>query len=339
MFVYLVFISYLCTMRNEKDSKDIVQSYLITTAKYKFSPTEKRIMYRVIEASQDLIEGRKLHGHIQVQQDMYRDYTEFTMSYADVLTDDNRHAEYVKKALDALMKKEVSWKDGDDEIKCPLIVKSKNNAKRGVFSFRLDRDIFDAMMLHYEKGFRKYQLETAMGFSSVFSMRLYELISGQKRPLYFKITDLKTMLGVELKYNRPYDFKKWVLNVAKTELDEKADYAFDFIIEKKTGCVKFLPYPIHRGSKAELNRAKRDVSVSWYLPREISDYLKQKGFTTKEIKTHLELFREVCSTLDDPLMTLAEVCAKSREKTNPKGWVINALRGKVNDVKKRQERE
>lgn len=319
-------------MRNEKDSKDVIQSYIITTARYKFSTTEKRIMYRIVEAGQDLIEGNKLRGHITVQENLLRD-REVTMGFADI-TDDYTNYKIVRNALLELSRKLIVWGNAKEGGAYNLIERPKWNEARGIFSFRVPAPIWDAMMLQYEKGFRKYQLATAMSFSSVYSMRLYELISGQKHPLSYRVQDLKTMLGVEQKYNRLYDFKKRVLNVAKAELDEKADYAFDFIIEKKTGCVKFLPYPIHRGSNAELNRVKRDVSVSRFLPREISDYLKQKGFTPKEIKTHLELFREVCSTLDEPMMTLAEVCAKSREKANPKGWVINALRGKINDQKK-----
>lgn len=291
-------------------------------------------MYRVIEASQDLIEGRKLHGHIQVQQDLYRDYTEFTMSYADVLTEDNRHAEYVRKALDALMNKKVSWKEGDNEIRCPLIVKSKNNAKRGVFSFRVDRDILDAMMLHYEKGFRKYQLATAMNFSSVYSMRLYELISGQIYPLTYKVADLKVMLGIDGKYPRLYDLKKWVLNVAQKELDETADYGFKYQIKgTKNATIMLAPYAISRGDRAERERLKRQISINKLVPKEVSEYLGMWEFTSREIKTHAELLRDVCTKLHDPMLILAEVCAKSRTKENPKGWVIQALRGKLEDAK------
>lgn len=326
-------------MEQNRDSRDIVQSYMITTARYKFSPTEKRIMYRIIEAGQDLIEGRKLRGHITIQRNLLDD-KEVSMKYSDVNAEDNPRI--VRKALLELMDKKVIWDRGEYEKgkggAFHLIERPEWDEKRGWFGFRVPAPIWDAMLLQFQKGYRKYQLATAMSFSSVFSMRLYELISGQKTPLTYSIENLKEMLGIEKKYARLFDLKKWVLNVAKSELDKSADYSFDYIVDKKYQAIKFLPYPIHRGSNAELNRVKRDVSVSWYLPKEISDYLKQKGFNSKEIKTHLELFREVCSTLDDPLMTLAELTAKSREKRNPKGYVINALRGKVDDVKKQHER-
>lgn len=316
-------------MEQNKDSRDIVQSYMITTARYKFSPTEKRIMYRIIEAGQDLIEGRKLKGHISIQKSLYDD-RDVSMKYSDVNAEDNPRI--VRKALLALMKKIVIWDNGEGA--CNLIERAKwENEGKGWFGFRVPAPIWDVMLLQFQKGYRKYQLATAMSFSSVFSMRLYELISGQKK-LFYNLTELKAMLGVENKYKRLYDFKKRVLDVAKNELDEAADYGFDYTI--KGPVITFLPYPIYRASKAEVSRVKRDVSVSFFLPKDIINYLESKGFTTMEIKAHLELFREVCSTLDDPLLTLAELIARSREKTNPKGYVINALRGKVADAKKRQ---
>ena len=42
------------------NKKQVVQSYILTTAKYDFSPYKKRIMYRLIELAQKEIEGIKL---------------------------------------------------------------------------------------------------------------------------------------------------------------------------------------------------------------------------------------------------------------------------------------
>ena len=319
-------------MRNEKDSKDVVQSYLITTARYKFSTTEKRIMYRIVEAGQDLIEGNKLRGHITVQENLLRD-REVTMGYADI-TDDYTNYKIVRNALLELGRKLIVWGNAKEGGAYSLIERPKWNERRGIFSFRVPAPIWDAMMLQYEKGFRKYQLATAMSFSSVYSMRLYELVSGQKSPLTYKVEEIKTMLGVSGKYPRLYDFKKRVLIPAKTELDDSADYSFDYIIKGsgQNATVMFLPYPMVRGDKAEANRLKQQISVNSFLPTEVATYLQTK-FTKKEIKTHLEMFREACSTLPDIMLTLAELFAKSRDKENPKGWIIQSLRGKIKDIK------
>lgn len=319
-------------MKKEKDSKDIVQSYIITTARYKFTVTEKRIMYRVIESGQDLIEGRKLRGKITVQENLFRD-REITMNYSEVL-EDSSNSRIVRNALLDLLDKKVVWGNEKQGGADHLIESVKWDETRGQFSFRVPKRIWEAMMLQFEKGFRKYQLATAMNFSSVYTMRLYELISGQIYPLTYKVDDLKVMLGIEGKYPRLYDLKKWVLNVAQKELDETADYGFKYSIKgTKNATITFAPYRISRGDKAERERLKRQLSVKQLVPKEILDYLKMWGFTDREIKTHAEVFREVCSKLSDPMLTIAEVCAKSRTKENPKGWVINALKGKINDLK------
>lgn len=319
-------------MGRGKDSKDVVQSYIITTAKYKFTVTEKRIMYRIVEAGQDLIDGRKLRGRITVQPNLLND-REITMSYSDVLEDSNNIGA-VRKALLDLTRKLVVWGDAKEGGAYNLIERVQWSEARGLFGFRVAAPIWEAMMLQYEKGFRKYQLETAMNFSSVYSMRLYELISGQIYPLTYKVADLKVMLGIEGKYPRLYDLKKWVLNVAQKELDETADYGFKYQIKgTKNATIMFAPYPISRGDRAERERLKRQISISKLVPKEVVEYLKTWGFTEREIKTHAEVFRDVCRELSDPMLILAEVCAKSRTKENPKGWVINALRGKLEDAK------
>lgn len=316
-------------MEQEKDKRDIVQSYLITTARYKFTPTEKRIMYRIIEAGQDLIEGRKLRGYISVENSLFKD-KDITMKYSDV-TDEN-HAGMVRKALLDLLGKKVIWGDSDKGEACTLIERPKWNEKRGVFSLRVPAPIWEAMMLHFEKGFRKYQLATAMNFNSVYTMRLYELISGQQTALTFPIAYLKTMLGVEGKYSRFHDFKKRVLDVAKAELDAKADFGFDFITTKNN--IKLLPYPIQRESDEalETKRLLRRTALSWDLADETVRYLLSMGFTRNEIKNNREVFKQAQHCLDDILVTLAELKAKSRVKENPKGWIIQALRGKIKDA-------
>lgn len=313
----------------ETDKRDVVQSYMITTAHYGFSLTEKKIMYRLVEASQDLIEGRQLRGRISIQENLLRD-REVSMSYQDILNDEeNRNITTVRKALLDLLSKKVIWRNEDGGMEaCTLIERPKWHEARGTFNFRVPMPIWEAMMLQFSKGFRKYQLSVAMSLRSVYSMRLYEIVSGQKKPLYYKVDDLKGMLGISNKYPRLYDLKKWVLEVAKQELDAVGDYSFDYVV--KGGVITFLPYPLRRGDRGEFSRLKRDIRTNWVLPQEVIDYLKVKGFTDKEIKANLELFQRANNELDI-MIVLAELFGKSRTKSNPKGYVINGIKGKLSD--------
>lgn len=43
-----------------KDNKDVIQSYMLTSARYDFSVYEKRIMYRLVELAQEELQGKKM---------------------------------------------------------------------------------------------------------------------------------------------------------------------------------------------------------------------------------------------------------------------------------------
>ena len=78
--------------------------------------------------------------------------------------------------------------------------------------------------LDFSKGYRKYELQTAMNFNSIYAMRFYELFSGQKDPITYSIPYLKERFKIENKYNSKNgkkDFLTKVVDVAQKELDEK----------------------------------------------------------------------------------------------------------------------
>ena len=68
-----------------------------------------------------------------------------------------------------------------------------------------------------------------MRFKSVYSMRFYELMAGQTKPLFVPLEGLdglRERFGLQGKYERVNDFKRYVLDMAKAELDEYSPYSF-----------------------------------------------------------------------------------------------------------------
>ena len=63
------------------------------------------------------------------------------------------------------------------------------------------------------------------------------------------------------------------------------------------------------------------------------------GFTEVEIKNNIEVFRRASELLPDLLSELALLKGKSRDKNNPKGWIIRALEGKVKDLLEKIEKD
>ena len=145
------------------------------------------------------------------------------------------------------------------------------------------------------------------------------------------------MFCVADKYKRVNDFMRKVVEAAKKELDEVSPYTFEFTPLKsgrKITAIKFYPVyqPEHRDPDLEKHDLQKQVSLSWSLSSEVRSYLKNSiGYSDKEIKNNLDLFISAQSLLPDLLGELAILKGKSREKKNPKGYIINAIKGKLKD--------
>jgi len=93
------------------NNKDVVQSYILTTAKYDYSLYEKRILYRLVEAFQFLIKNKKLDGKLKIEKNLFGEYN-ITMPISNFLAGekDNNYSR-VKKALTALENKSFEYED------------------------------------------------------------------------------------------------------------------------------------------------------------------------------------------------------------------------------------
>lgn len=311
-------------------NKDLLQSYVLTTAKYDFSIYEKRIIYRIIEILQQYTEGKKLNKKQKIDIDLFGDaHIEIPISY--FLKDEHdKHYTEVKKALSSLEGKKMTYEDDKTWQIIRLIEKPVINKYDSLVSFRLNTMIYHAF-LDFSKGYRKYELKTAMQFESIYAMRFYELMSGQKTPICYSIDQLKEMFQLQDKYERINDFKKYVIDIAKRELDKCSPYTFSYEMNKtgrKFTSVTFYPkyQPQFRDDDLEKRELQKQVSLSWDLPKDIVDYLKHNfEFTTDGIKNNIDLFKLAHEQIDI-VGFLSAIKGKIRTSKNPQGYVIGALK-------------
>lgn len=316
------------------NNKDVLQSYIMTTAKYDFSVYEKRILYRIIETLQGNIDGLKLNAKHSVRIDLFGDAV-LVMPISSFLKDEeDKNYTQVKKAFTDLENKKITYEDEKTWQIMRIVQAPKLDKYNSFIEFRLDKKIYEAF-LNFSKGYRKYELTTAMQFESVYTMRFYELLSGQKKPLTYSIDTLKEMFGITEKYERISQFKAKVLDVAKKELDKCSPYTFDYQMNK-TGraftSVTFYPIyqPQFRDSDLEKRELQKQLSPSWKLPENVLNYLKSNfDFDTKEIKQNIDLFDLVNSKIDF-IQFMANVKARANRAKNPKGYLINALKKELN---------
>lgn len=318
-------------------NKDQIQSYIMTTAKYDFNVYEKRILYRLVELAQCELQGLKFPQDCRKIKHTLWGNLIVTLPIASILSnkEDNNYAK-AKKALVALSQKYFEYEDDRTWEKINIIVLPKIQKYKHTFTFQIDPKIWNCC-LDFTKGFRKYELVTAMNFKSVYTMRFYELMSGQKTKIIYTLTQLKEMFQVTDKYKLTADFIRYVIEPAKKELDECSPYSFEWSPQKEGKkivgfCFYSIYQPEHRDNELYKQELQKQTCLSWDLSVQVIDYLKlSMGFSDKEIKNNRATFIAAQFELSDILGELAALKAKSRDKKNPKGYIINALKGKLKD--------
>ena len=316
------------------EKTEIIQSYIVTTARYEFNVYEKRALTRIVEMIQFLLQGKKLNQRYRIDKTLY-DLYDVEMPIAALLS--GEHDENYMRVKDALLRmsrKIFQYEDEEVWKAIPLILLPKIEKYNSVIKFRLHEDIYDAL-LNFSKGYKKYELQTLFQFESIYAMRFYELFYNQRTPLTYSIDNLKLMFGVEKKYSRDRDFIKRAVDAAKKELDEKSPYSFEYTPLKsgrKITSIKFYPitHPQNVNEEFEGERLKMQITPGFLIDRHIVNYLKEHYmFSTPEIKNNLGLFERANKEIPDLLMFLSEVKAKAIRATNPKGYLINALKKKM----------
>ena len=319
-------------------NKDVVQSYILTTAKYDFDVYEKRILYRLVEMAQKDLNGKKLDANYKIDKTLFDDRI-VTMPISAFLKDESdKHYTRIKTALRKLRNKTFVYEDEKSWELIGIIEKPKIDKYSTSVEFEIQPMIWKAI-LSFAKGFRKYELKTAMQFDSVYAMRFYELFSGQKSPISYSIDNLKIMFNVEGKYKLVANFINRVIIPAKKELDEKAPYSFEYKLLKtgrKITSIKFYPVYISENRDEDLERKElqKKVSLNWDLDKMTIDYLKQNfHFTTAEIKSNIDIFKAADKELD-LLIELSKLKLKLKDVRNIKGYVIGTLKKILTENKK-----
>ncbi len=324
--------------RTIKGNKNVVQSYIFTTAKYDFSVYEKRIIYRLVELVQDEVKGIMIRDNLhKIEPTLFG--REISMPISDILKEENdKNYTIAKKALGTLSEKFIIYENNEIWQKTPIITNPKIKKNDGISKFYVFNEIWESL-LDFTKGYRKYELLTAMSFKSVYSMRMYELMSGQKRPLDLSFEDLKERFGFKDKYKLVGDFKRWVLDVAKKELDESSPYSFNYIEAKEGRKVvgfKFFPTfnPDNKDEKLYEAEIRSKVSASAQISREVYDYLRYSfEFKADEISKNKKTIIEGEKLIPDFIGFLSSLVGPSRTAKNRIGYVVNAIKKKTTESK------
>ena len=325
----------ITTTEQERTSRQVVQSYIFTTAIYDFNVYEKRVLYNLVKLAQSQIEGVKLSDSLYKIDHAYKEFVVVELPMSDFLTDgDDKNHSRVKAALKSLHQKTFTYSD-DGVWECfSIIANPRIRLRSSKVSFIVDARVWD-VLLDFSRGFSRYDLKVAFTLESSYAMRMYELLAGQKDPIIYSIDALRKEFKLEGKYALTKDFIKRVIESAKNELDSKSPITFTYTpLKEGKKFTRILFYPkrqIDKEAKDSLfKETVRKYGIGASISAEETRILTEIGFSRSGIRNNLELFLK-CKKELDFIYELALLKGRAREKSNPCGWCIKALKGKLAD--------
>lgn len=343
---------YLCTqepvkqhiMTNKELNKNVFQSYILTTAKYDFSVYEKRILYRLVEMAQDYIpQNTKFKDGNMRKIQPSPCGVDVTMRISDILRNEkDKNHEKAKKAFTALQMRILQFQNERFWFSTSIIEHPCIELHSGIVKFHVYRPVFDAI-LDFSKGYRKFELLTAMSFKSIYAMRFYELMAGQKTPLFVPLegeNGLKERFGLQKKYKLVADFQRKVLNAAKAELDAHSPYSFEYTPVKegrKTIGFTFFPVFFEDRQDPSIQEAERMAKVTARLQTDgqVYDYLRYTfNFTVQELNRNKKTIVEAQNRIPNFVDFLAGLREQEGFRTakNKKGYIIKAIKTKLAEL-------
>lgn len=326
--------------RTVKENKQVFQSYVLTAAKYDFTAYEKRIMYRLIELAQKEIEGVKFKDNLRKITPTFFG-REIIMPVSDILKNENdENYGIAKKAFKRLSEKCIEYEDDEAWQYTPIITAPKITKRNGLVKFYVFDDIWKCL-LDFSRGFKKYEIVTAMNFKSVYAMRFYELLSGQTTPLFVPLegpNGLRERFCLQGKYKMVNDFKRYVLEAAQQELDESSPYSFYAKEEKEgkkiIGWTLFPTFFENREDPALQQQAQMArITARFQVENNVYEYLHYSfSFKSEEINKNKKTLIEGQNRIPDFIGFLGELKKGARLAENSKGYVIGAIKRKIKEL-------
>lgn len=331
------------------NNRDIVVSWIYVWSKQQeMSINEQRIILRILEFCQSELDGVRIKNNLRKIQHGLQDVN-LKMFISDVFFSNYKPAD-IKQTLLKLRERSFVYEDttSDKWWACGFIEKPEINSRDGVMSFFVDNRLWDVFM-NLTKGYRKFELNKALALPTSYSIRFYMFMSGQTRPLNISIDNLKERLGIPANMyknrngrDRIDHLEERVLKPAKAALDRCCPYTFSYIKVREnprnghSKVIGFRFYPRYqpqfRDDKLEMKCLKSKVTAYYQMSSRLYEYLYYScGFTSQEINRNKKTFTMAEEKIKDLIGELSALNEKSKNKKNPKGWIVNSIKGMMKD--------
>jgi len=116
-------------------------------------------------------------------------------------------------------------------------------------------------LLKLREKFIKYKLGEIMPLSSKYAIRIFELLMSFSRlhPCKrFEVDELRRILRAEDVYSRPYDFKTYVIETARSQINEHCSISFGFDEHRRGNSPTAYTFCVQETESARSSEARHD---------------------------------------------------------------------------------
>lgn len=324
--------------------RTIVQSLQTITLRNNFGIYGQRCILLLSEATQFLFEGKKLSGKPKyfIERGLWDDLR-ITFPIQSLCNNVTNYGQ-IKKEISKLVTIPVCYKTDERESYFTLLSAIDYFPNSGQITITIRPEVGEAL-LDFSKGWRKINLNTALQIRLSYSLRFYQLLRGQTKPIKYSMTELKKILGIEKKYNTGgvNPFIKKVLEPARENLILQQIPSFDYVpyYDEKPGkkgrkSVKgfiFTAWPDSEYKDKQL-MSKYSNLLFPALSQGVKNYLMQAfGFSERQIRNNRSLLERGQAEICDFMKFLHRQYEyiKKREETNKPiknkiGYLVNSIK-------------
>lgn len=233
----------------ETDKKKIaIQSNALINARYDMTAFQKKILLYIIS---------KIHPDD-------KDFQNYAINVKDFVDEADYKSknlyEKLRKDTKALISKVYEIEEPDGLLQVSILAKAKYVKSQGVIKVAFAPDL-KPYLLQLKEHFTATPLRYVMGFKSVHSIRIYEMLQQFRSTSYYTVSiiDLKYRLSLEDKYSTYTLFKRRVVEQAQKEL-RHTDMAFTFKEIKKGRKIERLEFKIKPIEEIILNEFQEKLA-------------------------------------------------------------------------------
>lgn len=171
-----------------------------------------------------------------------KEFREYTMHYSEIESiinfDGKRriaNKSEVFGLMDKLNSETIKYEKGNIVGKSVWLQHMEHNTDTDEFTFSLSEKLRD-YLLQLKEHFTRYNVSNIV-YLNASAVRLYEVLKRYqfKGECEITIDKIKFYLGIENRYSKFYEFKRWVLIPSQREIEKYTDIKFEFKPAKKEG--------------------------------------------------------------------------------------------------------